>query len=560
MFTIRHSPAFPGDGRGRGLQDNIPAAAPAPAGEPKPMAPSVGPEASGSTAPYGGAQPPVQGMTAGQHGEVLKPGFHITAPSGWMNDPNGLFQSQLGVFHIFYQWNPAAPLWSAPYWGHVASRDLVHWKRLPAAVMPDADYDADGAFSGSATVLADGTPVILYTGVSNVSRMGYYFQQQAMLMPTNASDPELQLWRKPHFNPIAVAPPVSGGNFAQFRDPSTCWREDGLWYTVIGVQDNCIGGAAMYSSPDMHAWTYVGQLASQLGINATAGLQCTAPPVAQPGNGACDQMGADCHTWECPDYFGMDYGVSVLKWSDQVRGRTPFAADWYMLSSADARANASNVAAGGAIGAFNASTAYYGLALSPQLIDFGSVYASKSFRTNDNRTIWMGWVFETSTGCSEQCSAGSPLTQAWGWQGVQTLPRVVTLDYDTPAMIMAPVAEIESLRMAQLFDAQGIALSGRDNTRVLTGGGAESRIGLSGTLRPAARGRYMVVTQATLYANHSNAGGATAVLDQRGNIPLPASGISVDGLSMRVFVDRSLIEVFALNGRGRMATPLLTQW
>ena len=62
------------------------------------------------------------------------------------------------------QWNPAAPLWGAPYWGHVASRDLVHWKRLPAAVMPDTDYDADGAFSGSATVLPDGTPVILYTG------------------------------------------------------------------------------------------------------------------------------------------------------------------------------------------------------------------------------------------------------------------------------------------------------------------------------------------------------------------------------------------------------------
>lgn len=141
----------------------------------------------------------------------------------------------------------------------------------------------------------------------------------------------------------------------------------------------------------------------------------------------------------------------------QVRGRTPFAADWYMLSSADARANSSNVAAGGAIGAFNASTAYHGLSLSPQcapagpalcfwqclwamctrrdaallsrllhgreaaecgpdaprLIDFGSVYASKTFRTNDNRTIWVGWVFETSTGCTEQCSAGSPLTQAW---------------------------------------------------------------------------------------------------------------------------------------------------
>lgn len=31
-------------------------------------------------------------------------------------------------------------------------------------------------------------------GVSNFSRLGYYYQQQAMLVPTNASDPELQLW------------------------------------------------------------------------------------------------------------------------------------------------------------------------------------------------------------------------------------------------------------------------------------------------------------------------------------------------------------------------------
>lgn len=104
---------------------------------------------------------------------------------------------------------------------------------------------------------------------------------------------------KPHFNPLVVAPPAAGGNYAQFRDPTTAWRQDGLWYTAIGVQANCIGGASMYSSPDMRNWTYVGQLASQLGINATAGLQCSAPPVLQPGNGACDQMGADCHTWVC---------------------------------------------------------------------------------------------------------------------------------------------------------------------------------------------------------------------------------------------------------------------
>lgn len=241
--------------------------------------------------------------------------------------------------------------------------------------------------------------------------------------------------RKERFNPLSLEPPAAGGTFSQFRDPTTAWREGGLWYTVIGVQANCIGGAAMYSSPDLRSWTYVGQLATQLGINNTAGLQCAAPPTPQPGNGACDQMGQDCHTWvRC-----MRPRLSALAWSSspprrepdgaghwaragvpglllhglwreraqverpgaparrpapprappqqppggalaayilcrrvtparraQVRGRTPFAADWYMLSSADARANSSNVAAGGAIGAFNASSSYYGLALTPQ--------------------------------------------------------------------------------------------------------------------------------------------------------------------------------------------------
>lgn len=54
---------------------------------------------------------------------------------------------------------------------------------------------------------------------------------------------------------------------------------------------------------------------------------------------------------------------------------------------------------------------------------------------------------------------------AQGWQGVQTLPRVVTVDYDTPAMIMTPPVEIESLRLAQLYDTQDAALDGPNSAR-----------------------------------------------------------------------------------------------
>lgn len=60
----------------------------------------------------------------------------------------------------------------------MASRDLARWRRLAPALRPDQWYDADGVFSGSATLLPDGTPLLLYTATMNFSRWGFYFQQQ----------------------------------------------------------------------------------------------------------------------------------------------------------------------------------------------------------------------------------------------------------------------------------------------------------------------------------------------------------------------------------------------
>lgn len=38
-----------------------------------------------------------------------------------------------------------------------------------------------------------------------------------------------------------------------------------------------------------------------------------------PDGTHCDQFGAVCRVWECTDYFMLEEGVYVLKWSDQVR-------------------------------------------------------------------------------------------------------------------------------------------------------------------------------------------------------------------------------------------------
>ena len=78
-----------------------------------------------------------------------------------MNDPNGLFlDAATGLYHLFAQYNPSGNSWGNIHWLHAVSADLLHWAQLPVALSPDHPYDCGGEFSGSATVLPDGTPVL----------------------------------------------------------------------------------------------------------------------------------------------------------------------------------------------------------------------------------------------------------------------------------------------------------------------------------------------------------------------------------------------------------------
>ena len=76
--------------------------------------------------------------------------YHLQAPSGWMNDPNGVMYWQ-GQYHMFYQYNPHAARWGPPYWGHAVSDDMVHWRDLPPALTPEMEpADDGGCWSGCA--------------------------------------------------------------------------------------------------------------------------------------------------------------------------------------------------------------------------------------------------------------------------------------------------------------------------------------------------------------------------------------------------------------------------
>lgn len=70
------------------------------------------------------------------YNEPMRPFVHFTTKNGWINDPNGLIYLD-GVYHMFYQYNPAEPNWENMHWGHAESRDLIHWEERDIALFPD---------------------------------------------------------------------------------------------------------------------------------------------------------------------------------------------------------------------------------------------------------------------------------------------------------------------------------------------------------------------------------------------------------------------------------------
>lgn len=80
--------------------------------------------------------------------EDLRPKIHFTPSNGWNNDPNGIVYYD-GVYHMFYQHNPAGNTWGNMHWGHATSKDMIHFTEEDIALFPD---HLGAVYSGSAIV------------------------------------------------------------------------------------------------------------------------------------------------------------------------------------------------------------------------------------------------------------------------------------------------------------------------------------------------------------------------------------------------------------------------
>ena len=173
--------------------------------------------------------------------ESLRPQLHFSSRRGWLNDANGMVYHQ-GQYHLYYQHDPFN--WDGSgqkYWGHAVSPDMVHWQELPEAIYSHA-Y-GDDVWSGSAIIDSSNTGGFK-TGTNDVIAAAYYSTARSECIDYS-NDGGLTFVDYSN-NPVVV----NNG-----RDPHMLWYAPSN-YWVMAVYDSDLGGVKLYSTPDLHHWTY----------------------------------------------------------------------------------------------------------------------------------------------------------------------------------------------------------------------------------------------------------------------------------------------------------------
>ena len=177
-------------------------------------------------------------------GQRHRPAYHYVNPESTLNDPNGLCFWQ-GRWHLFYQAYP--PEDDRQHWGHAVSDDLVHWRDLPYAIYPSPE---DKCFSGS-TLVEDDRVIAIYHGVG------------AGNMVATSSDPLLLNWEKVA-NKAVIPKPGPNDPPAPYNVFDPCiWTKDGVYYSLsAGTKPEGPAGMPvranyLFRSEDLEHWDYL---------------------------------------------------------------------------------------------------------------------------------------------------------------------------------------------------------------------------------------------------------------------------------------------------------------
>lgn len=439
--------------------------------------------------------------------EKYRPVYHHSPLYGWMNDPNGMFYKD-GVWHLYYQWNPYGSKWQNMTWGHSSSRDLVNWEHHPAAI------EANGlgsVFSGSSVVDVNNTAgfgenavVSLYTsaGASQIQSLAH-------------SGDNGQTFEIYPGNPILTLE-------SEARDPNMFWDEaNNRW--VLSLAHALDHEMLFFTSPDLTEWTL--QSAFGQGVGAQGGV------------------------WECPDLFKLkvdDTGEEKWVLVCNINPGGPFggSATQYFVGDFDGTTFRADTDASG-----NIPTKW---------MDYGKDhYATVSWsNAPDNRRTLIGWM------SNWQYAAEVPTMQ---YRSANTLPREAGLfrgDDGQLYLSSAPSPELVLLRDRETLKIsnKSVGKKAREFALPTTNDGVceilldmDCNKADSVDIRVANKaGEYVTMTfnpsAKTLSFDRRNSG----IVDFSQDFPAVTVSPTFESgkkVSLRIYIDKSSMEVFGNNGK-----------
>jgi beta-fructofuranosidase len=443
-------------------------------------------------------------------------GYHVMAEIGWINDPNG-FVYYNGEYHLFYQYFPYASHWGPMHWGHVKSKDLVKWKHLPVALAPDMYYDAGGCFSGSA-IEKDGKLYLMYTGHTNADPEN----PQNIRQIQNIAVSEDGI----NFDKVTQNPVISTKELPQdalhqdFRDPKVFKHGEDYYAVVASCNVDESGQILLYKSRNLINWTYTGVLARSE-----------------------NKLGK---MWECPDFFKLD-GKDVLVVSPMGLSR-----------DGDRFCNTSScVYIAGDFDFENCKFDYD----SAEEIDSGfDFYAPQTMIDENGKRILIAWM--------QMWGRKMPThEQQHGWAGAMTLPRELKLV--NGKLYQNPVEEIKKYRInavsyKDLTIKDSLSLEGIEGQNLeleLHIDFLESnKFGLK-VLKDEENETIMYYDkiEGKFVFDRSKNGEDLTVEEKDSDIKYirkVAVNLSNNRLKLRIFIDRSSVEIFIQDGEKTMTSTV----
>lgn len=510
---------------------------------------------------------------------------HFEPSTRWMNDPNGLCYFK-GHYHLFFQFNPYGWGWDNMHWNHAVSEDLLHWRMLPIALEPQADFAthpeiSGGAFSGSAiTVDEEGNPCVgadadairIYLTRHQEVRgdIGSAVEWQATAVSTDAihfgvesavitrpseaygidfRDPKVELGSRiaevssdsagvdSHRAYIVVASNIAASELPQTGDGSTQEHNhsDNLPAPhFAGVYDATIGGDFSQSPRGERNLKEKNeqQIPAMVLFSSSLPLHAN-KPWRYEGPVLADRAHSVAKTYECPDLFALDGKVvaagALMHYRDHAGRFQPVK--WYVGNLVNKRLE---VEASGNV-------------------DFGNAfYATQSFYDDSvpgGRRIVFAWMADYAETAREEVGLA---------HGTMSLPRELHVKHGR--LYSHPIAEVyKELVGETLYTAHPEEL-----TQASVNGALLKAAQLSGNAYFADLTFTGDDDFSFLVAQSSDGSQIVRVVQRDGIVRLVTQGMHSDDIDfhstqltptrhLEIFVDRTMIEVFVNDGEDAAA-------